>query len=119
MFSKLSVVVISVLVSSRLHRRTGIRANMIFADPCCRHPHAPQHHPAGDPTGFPSVLSSVVPSNSAGAGRQQFLIQDLNVDVGLNCTIISNNCGGTTVTCDAPEEERGGLIASNCIPITL
>ncbi|KAJ7819779.1 hypothetical protein B0H14DRAFT_3736887 [Mycena olivaceomarginata] len=42
--------------------------------------------------------------------------------VGLSCspiTVIGNNCGGTSVTCDAPENEWGGLIAINCIPITL
>ncbi|KAJ7307913.1 hypothetical protein DFH08DRAFT_975295 [Mycena albidolilacea] len=32
----------------------------------------------------------------------------LDVLIGLSCSlimVISNNCGGTTVTCDTPEEE--------------
>ncbi|KAJ6457457.1 hypothetical protein C8R47DRAFT_172497 [Mycena vitilis] len=46
----------------------------------------------------------------------------LDVPVGLSCspiTVIGNNCGSTTVNCDAPENEWGGLIAINCLPITL
>ncbi|KAJ7128503.1 hypothetical protein C8R44DRAFT_873220 [Mycena epipterygia] len=45
----------------------------------------------------------------------------LGVPIGLSCspiTVIGNNCGGTEVTCDSPEEEWNGLIAINCIPIT-
>ncbi|KAJ7793792.1 hypothetical protein B0H14DRAFT_2622543 [Mycena olivaceomarginata] len=61
------------------------------------------------------------------------------VDVGLSCSPITSSgttgkastpfstthrthpfhSGGTTVTCDAPEKEWGGLIAINCIPVTL
>ncbi|KAJ7659038.1 hydrophobin [Mycena polygramma] len=46
----------------------------------------------------------------------------ITVPVGLGCspiTVIGNNCGGTTVVCDAPESAWGTLIAINCIPITL
>ncbi|KAJ7913751.1 fungal hydrophobin [Mycena leptocephala] len=50
-----------------------------------------------------------------------FCLTGLDVPVGLSCspiTVVGNNCGSTTVTCDAPENEWGGLIAINCIPIT-
>ncbi|KAJ7495517.1 hypothetical protein FB451DRAFT_1387541 [Mycena latifolia] len=43
-------------------------------------------------------------------------LSDLNVFIGLGCspiTIIGNNCGGTKVTCDAPEKEWGSLITIN------
>ncbi|KAJ7075493.1 fungal hydrophobin [Mycena belliarum] len=46
----------------------------------------------------------------------------LNVPVGLGCspiTVVGNNCGGQEVTCSAPKEQYGTLIAINCIPITL
>ncbi|KAJ6522637.1 fungal hydrophobin [Mycena vulgaris] len=33
-------------------------------------------------------------------------------------TVIGNNCGGVTTRCDAPEIVWGDLIAINCIPIT-
>ncbi|KAJ7837950.1 hypothetical protein B0H13DRAFT_2104409 [Mycena leptocephala] len=45
----------------------------------------------------------------------------IDVPVGLSCSPIiveGNNCGGTTVICDAPEPEWGSLLAINCIPIT-
>ncbi|KAJ7202541.1 hypothetical protein GGX14DRAFT_653584 [Mycena pura] len=36
-------------------------------------------------------------------------------------SVVGNNCGGTVVTCDAPavDSEWGGLIAINCVPVTL
>ncbi|KAJ7237817.1 fungal hydrophobin [Mycena rebaudengoi] len=46
----------------------------------------------------------------------------LDVLVGLSCsliTVVGNNCDSTTVNCSAPKEQWGGLIAINCIPITL
>ncbi|KAJ7692760.1 hypothetical protein B0H17DRAFT_1200334 [Mycena rosella] len=51
--------------------------------------------------------SSVVPSSDASASAL------------LAHTVIGNDCGGTTVTCDTPDKAWGGLIAINCIPITL
>ncbi|KAJ7034635.1 hydrophobin [Mycena alexandri] len=107
MFAKLSVVVTSVLIT--------LAAAI---------PNGTPPPPVTPPTS-PQCCSSVVPSSNAGAGLVAALlgldISGLLVDVGLSCspiTVLGNNCGGTTVTCDAPEEEWGGLIAINCIPIT-
>ncbi|KAJ7719299.1 hydrophobin 2 [Mycena metata] len=106
MFSKLSVVVTSVLIT------------LAAAIPTTTPPVTP-------PTSN-QCCSSVVPSSNGAASLVAALlgldISGLLVDVGLSCspiTVIGNNCGGTTVTCDAPDEEWGGLIAINCIPITL
>jgi hypothetical protein len=70
--------------------------------------------------------SSVVPSSNKAASIVAAILgldlSGLAVDVGLSCspiTVLGNNCGGTTVTCDSPEQQWGGLIAINCIPITL
>ncbi|KAJ7808784.1 fungal hydrophobin [Mycena olivaceomarginata] len=85
MFSKISVVVTSVLIT--LAAATG---------------NSPS--PA-------SLVAAVVGLDLTG----------LNVPVGLSCspiTVIGNNCGGTEVVCDAPQNSWGGLIAINCIPIT-
>ncbi|KAJ7032546.1 hypothetical protein C8F04DRAFT_1261841 [Mycena alexandri] len=69
--------------------------------------------------------NSVVPSSNAAASAVAALLgldlTGLDVPIGLSCspiTVAGNNCGSTTVTCDAPEKEWGGLIAINCIPIT-
>ncbi|KAJ7723623.1 hydrophobin 2 [Mycena maculata] len=69
-----------------------------------------------------SVVSSSSTSASSVAALLGLDLTGLNVPVGLSCspiTVIGNNCGGTTVTCDAPDQEWGTLIAINCIPITL
>ncbi|KAK7039812.1 hydrophobin 2 [Favolaschia claudopus] len=107
MFSKLSVVVASVLT---------LAAAM---------PNGTPPPPVTPPTS-PQCCASVVPASSDAASAVAALIGlDLTgvlVDVGLSCspiTVIGNNCGSTTVTCDAPEKEWGGLIAINCIPITV
>ncbi|KAJ7813666.1 fungal hydrophobin [Mycena olivaceomarginata] len=107
MFSKLSVVVTSVLI---------ILAAAI--------PNGTPPPPVTTPDS-PQCCASVVPASSAAASAAAALVgldlTGLLVDVGLSCspiTVIGNNCGNTTVTCDAPEEEWGGLIAINCIPIT-
>ncbi|KAJ6486717.1 hydrophobin 2 [Mycena sanguinolenta] len=70
--------------------------------------------------------NSVVPSTSTAASAVAALLgldlTGLDVPVGLSCspiTVGGNNCGSTSVVCDAPEKEWGGLIAINCIPITL
>ncbi|KAJ7215141.1 hypothetical protein C8J57DRAFT_1538266 [Mycena rebaudengoi] len=74
----------------------------------------------------PQRCNSVVPSSSTAASTVAGLLGlDLtgrNVLVGLSCspiTLVGNNCGSTTVTCSAPDKQWGGLIAINCIPITL
>ncbi|KAJ7151816.1 fungal hydrophobin [Mycena crocata] len=106
MFSKLSVVVTSVLIT--------LAAAIPTTTPPVTTPDSPQ------------CCSSVVPSSDTAASAVAALLgldlTGLAVDVGLSCspiTVIGNNCGGTTVTCEAPEKEWGGLIAINCIPITL
>ncbi|KAJ7128648.1 hypothetical protein C8R44DRAFT_873344 [Mycena epipterygia] len=69
-----------------------------------------------------SVQSSSSSAVSAVAALLGLDLSGLNVPIGLGCspiTVIGNNCGGTQVTCDAPEKEWGSLIAINCIPITL
>ncbi|KAJ7690833.1 hypothetical protein B0H17DRAFT_1134105 [Mycena rosella] len=69
---------------------------------------------------------SIVQSSSSPAGTVAALLgidlAGLDVPVGLSCSPISvggSACGGTTVVCDAPEAEWGGLIAINCLPITV
>ncbi|KAJ7910884.1 hydrophobin 2 [Mycena leptocephala] len=94
------------------------------SDPCCRH--AQRHSPSsGHSPELPQCCSSVVSSSSTAASAVAAALgldlSGLDVPVGLSCTPITvagDNCGSTTVTCDAPEEEWGGLIAINCIPIT-
>ncbi|KAJ7469683.1 hypothetical protein FB451DRAFT_1400508 [Mycena latifolia] len=69
-----------------------------------------------------SVQSSDGSAVSAVATFLGLDLAGLDVPIGLSCsptTVVGNNCGGTTVTCDAPEVEWGGLIAINCIAITL
>ncbi|KAJ7834997.1 fungal hydrophobin [Mycena olivaceomarginata] len=106
MFSKISVVVTSVLIT--LAAATGT-------------PPPPVTCPTS-----PRCCSSVQDSNSSAASAVAALLgldlTGLNVPVGLSCspiTVIGNNCGGTTVVCDAPQNSWGALIAINCIPITL
>nr|GAT49607.1 hydrophobin [Mycena chlorophos] len=74
----------------------------------------------------PQCCDSVVSSTSEAASLVAALVgldlTGLDIPVGLSCspiTVIGNNCGGTTVTCDAPDAEWDNLIAINCIPITL
>ncbi|KAJ7898568.1 fungal hydrophobin [Mycena olivaceomarginata] len=104
MFSKLSVVVASVLITLAAAIPTTIPVTPPTSDQCC---------------------ASVVDSSSVDAGKVLAALGidlgDITVPVGLSCspiTVIGNNCGGVTTRCDAPEIEWGGLIAINCIPIT-
>ncbi|KAJ7190594.1 hypothetical protein B0H12DRAFT_1137830 [Mycena haematopus] len=102
MFSKLSVVVASVLITlaAAIPNDTPTPPTV---DQCC--------------SSVQSSTSSVVSELAALLGID---LTGLNIPVGLGCspiTIIGNNCGGTTVVCDAPQ--AGGLISLNCIPITL
>ncbi|KAJ7511306.1 POH2 hydrophobin [Mycena galericulata] len=105
MFSKLSVVVASVLVTlAAAIPNTTPPVTPPTSDQCCS-----------------SVQSSSSTAASTVAALLGLDLSGLNVPVGLSCspiTVIGNNCGGTTVTCDAPETQWNGLIAINCIPIT-
>ncbi|KAJ7155139.1 hydrophobin [Mycena filopes] len=95
MFSKLSVVVASVLITLAAAIPNG--------------------------TPLPRVVSSTSTAASAVAALLGLDLTGIAVPIGLSCspiTVVGNNCGSTTVTCDAPEKEWGGLIAINCIPIT-
>ncbi|KAJ7437560.1 fungal hydrophobin [Mycena galericulata] len=68
-----------------------------------------------------SVVSSSSTAASAVAALLGLDLDGLDVPVGLSCspiTVGGNNCGSTTVVCDAPDQGWGGLIAINCIPIT-
>ncbi|KAJ7610454.1 fungal hydrophobin [Roridomyces roridus] len=69
-----------------------------------------------------SVVSSTSAAASAVAALVGLDLTGLDVPVGLSCspiTVVGNNCGGTTVTCDSPNAEWGNVIAINCLPITL
>ncbi|KAK7052737.1 hydrophobin 2 [Favolaschia claudopus] len=69
-----------------------------------------------------SVLSSTDAAVSAVSALVGLNLNGLNVPIGLGCspiTVLGNNCGGTTVVCEAPKEQFGSLIAINCLPITL
>ncbi|KAJ7128502.1 hypothetical protein C8R44DRAFT_873219 [Mycena epipterygia] len=106
MFSKLSIIATSVLIT--------LAAAMPWTTP-----------PVTTPTSSQccsSVQSSSSSSVAAVAALLGLDLSGLDVPVGLGCspiTVIGNNCGGTSVTCDAPEQAWGSLIAINCIPITL
>ncbi|KAJ7868715.1 hydrophobin 2 [Mycena leptocephala] len=68
-----------------------------------------------------SVVSSTSAAANAVAAIVGIDLTGLDVPVGLSCspiTVAGDNCGSTSVTCDAPAVEWGGLIAINCIPIT-
>ncbi|KAJ6518298.1 POH2 hydrophobin [Mycena vitilis] len=76
----------------------------------------------------PQCCNSVQSSNSGSAvlgaitGLLGINLSGLDVPIGLSCspiTVLGNNCGGTTVNCDTPNESWNGLIAINCLPITL
>ncbi|KAJ7237798.1 hydrophobin 2 [Mycena rebaudengoi] len=102
MFSKLSVIVTSVLIT--LAAATNPPTTPQDSAQCCT-----------------SVVSSTSKAASVVAGLLGIDLDGLDVPVGLSCSPITvgNNCGSTTVTCAAPDKEWGGLIAINCIPITL
>ncbi|KAJ7912114.1 hypothetical protein B0H13DRAFT_2478277 [Mycena leptocephala] len=69
-----------------------------------------------------SVVLSTSTAASAVAGILGLDLTGLDVPVGLSCspiTVGGDNCGSTAVTCDTPNDEWGGLIAINCIPVTV
>ncbi|KAJ6596252.1 fungal hydrophobin [Mycena vulgaris] len=107
MFSKLSVVVTSVLITLA----AAIPTNTPPATPspqCCS-----------------SVQSSDQVTDILGplvGGLLDVLLGGIAVPIGLGCspiTVIGNNCGSTTVNCDSTQNVGGSLISINCIPITL
>ncbi|KAF7349899.1 Hydrophobin 2 [Mycena venus] len=107
MFSKLSVVATTVLITlaAAIPNSPPPPVTPPTSNQCCA-----------------STVSSTSTVASLVAALVGIDLSGLNVPIGLSCspiTVIGNNCGGTTVTCDAPEKEWGGLIAINCLPITL
>ncbi|KAJ7469615.1 fungal hydrophobin [Mycena latifolia] len=106
MFSKLAVVVTSVLITLAAARPWD----------------TPPVTPPTSPQCCDSVQSSSSSAVSAVAAPLGLDLSSLDVPIGLSCspiTVVGSSCGGTTVTCDAPAVEWGGLIAINCIPVTL
>ncbi|KAJ6518251.1 hypothetical protein C8R47DRAFT_9580 [Mycena vitilis] len=107
MFSKLSVFVAPVLIT--------LAAAI---------PNGTPPPPVTPPTSAQCCSSVESSTSGAVSGVAALLGLDLtgiDVPIGLSCspiTVVGNNCGGTTVNCDAPEKEWGGLIAINCLPIT-
>ncbi|KAF7334685.1 Hydrophobin 2 [Mycena venus] len=107
MFSKLAVVA-SVLIT--------LAAAMPNGTP------PPPVTPPTVPMCCKSVEDSTSGAVSAVAAAVGLDLTGISVPIGLSCspiTVIGDNCGSTSVTCDAPEAEWGGLIAINCLPITL
>ncbi|KAJ7676364.1 hypothetical protein B0H17DRAFT_1207348 [Mycena rosella] len=106
MFSRLSIIFTSVLITlAAAIPNTTPPVTPPTSNQCCS-----------------SVQSSSSSAVSAVAALLGLDLSGLDVPVGLGCspiTVIGNNCGGTTVTCDAPETAWGSLIAINCLPITL
>ncbi|KAJ7627230.1 hydrophobin 2 [Roridomyces roridus] len=106
MFSKLSIVTASVLLTlAAAIPNTTPPVTPPTSNQCCN-----------------SVVSSSSSAASAVAALLGLDLTGLNVPVGLSCspiTVVGNNCGGTSVTCDSPNTEWGNLIAINCLPITL
>ncbi|KAJ7936908.1 hydrophobin-315 [Mycena leptocephala] len=97
MFFKLSVVVSSMLIG--LAAATGTPTNL-----CC-----------ASTTSTTSVIGSAI------VALLSLNLSGITGSLGLNCspiTVIGNNCGGTAVTCTAPEAQCG-LVAIGCVPITL
>ncbi|KAJ7659025.1 fungal hydrophobin [Mycena polygramma] len=105
MFSKLSLVATSLLITLAAAIPTAVPVTHPTSNQCCQ---------------------SVVDSSSTAAGKVLGLLGidlgEITIPVGLDCspiTVLGNDCGGITTRCDAPEIEWAGLIAINCIPITL
>ncbi|KAJ7913161.1 hypothetical protein B0H13DRAFT_1874109 [Mycena leptocephala] len=105
MFSKLSIVVASVLITLAAAIPTGTPP------------------PPVTPPNSPQCCDRVVPSSdstaSAIAGLLGIDLTGLDVPVGVSCNNwFDGMCESTTFICDAPLEEWGGLMAINCFPIT-
>ncbi|KAJ7349979.1 hypothetical protein DFH08DRAFT_807304 [Mycena albidolilacea] len=120
MFSKLSVVVTSVLMVFAVASPSGPPTRPSPA-PAVGTPPPPITPPIS-----PQCCVSVVPASSVSAAAVASVVGlDLTgilVDVGLSCSplsVVGNNCGSTTVICDLPLKKWSRLIAINCIPITI
>ncbi|KAJ7237814.1 hypothetical protein C8J57DRAFT_1374779 [Mycena rebaudengoi] len=100
MFSKLSAIVTSVLIT--LAAATN-----------------PPTTPQNSPQCCTSIVSSTSKEATAVAGLLGIDLTGLDVPIGYSCSFpifIPNTCGGIPVTCAPPFKEWGGLIAINCIP---
>ncbi|KAJ6518194.1 hydrophobin [Mycena vitilis] len=95
MFSKLSVIAILTLVTlAAAMATTAPPVTLPTSNQCCK-----------------SVVPSTSCAASAAAALRGLVLTGLAVDIGLSCspiTVIGNNCGDTTVVCDAPDDEWGG-----------
>ncbi|KAJ7916166.1 fungal hydrophobin [Mycena leptocephala] len=101
MFSKLSVVVTSVLI-------TFAAAIPTNTPPSSTGPQCCQSVQSSSDAGVASLL-----------GLLGVIVNGVNVPIGLNCspiTVLGNNCGSQTVNCQS--SAYGGLINIGCIPIT-
>ncbi|KAJ6546282.1 fungal hydrophobin [Mycena vulgaris] len=107
MFSKLSVVVTSVLIT------------LAAAIPTNTPPTTPSSQCCSSVQSSSQITSILGPTIG---GLLDVLLGGVAVPVGLGCspiTVIGNNCGGTTVNCDSTQNVGGSLISINCLPITL
>ncbi|KAJ6512331.1 fungal hydrophobin [Mycena vulgaris] len=107
MFSKLSVVVTSVLITLAAAIPTNTPPTTPTAQ-CCTSVQSSSQ--------ITSILGPTI------GGLLDVLLGGVAVPVGLGCspiTVIGNNCGSTTVNCDSTQNVGGTLIAINCLPITL
>ncbi|KAJ7120039.1 hypothetical protein C8R44DRAFT_981994 [Mycena epipterygia] len=107
MLSKLSVVVTSVLIT--------LAAAIPTTTPPVTPPTSNQCCSSVQSSGSTSAVAAV-------AGLLGLDLSGLDVPIGLSCspiTVGGNNCGSTTVVCDTPDPAWGGLIAINCLPVTL
>ncbi|KAJ7730326.1 hydrophobin 2 [Mycena metata] len=109
MFFKLSVVVASTLIT------------LAAAIPNGTPP--PPVTPPTIPECCASVISSTSPPFVSLAAVLGIDITGLpDIPIGLSCspiTALPADCGNITVICDLPEAAWGGLIALNCLPVTL
>ncbi|KAJ7820376.1 hypothetical protein B0H13DRAFT_2130264 [Mycena leptocephala] len=105
MFSKLPVIVASVLITL---------AAAATICPTITPPTSPQCCASVAPFNDPRVLSL---ADLIGIGPNCLD----GVPIGLSCTpitVIGQNCAGVSVICDPPEPEWRGLIAINCLSLT-
>ncbi|KAJ7276896.1 hypothetical protein C8J57DRAFT_1504732 [Mycena rebaudengoi] len=102
MFSKLPVIVASVLITL---------AAAATICPTITPPTSPQCCASVAPFNDPRVADLIGIGSNCLDGEH----------IGLSCTpiiVIAQNCAGVSVICDPPEPEWGGLIAINCLPLT-
>ncbi|KAJ6598081.1 hypothetical protein DFH09DRAFT_1303897 [Mycena vulgaris] len=82
--------------------------------------------PPQNPPNWPMCCNSVVPSSDPSAIAVAELlgmgISRVLTSVGLSCAdtpFVGGDCAKFTVFCIKPDPAWGGLIAFNCIPVTL